>query len=46
MADGKKTTYWDYIKVNELLSLQSGVAENEAGLTNDEVRFIVIHQID
>ncbi len=40
------TTYWDFIKVEELLSLQSGVAETEEGLANDEVMFIVIHQID
>ena len=41
-----KTTYWDYIKVEELLRLQSGIAPDESGLGNDEVRFIVIHQID
>jgi tryptophan 2,3-dioxygenase len=41
-----KTTYWDFIKVEELLTLQSGIADSDAGLSNDEVRFIVIHQID
>lgn len=46
MSEGKKTTYWDYIKVEELIALQSGIAENETDLGNDEVRFIVIHQID
>ena len=40
------TTYWDYIKVEELLSLQNGVASSEAELTNDEVLFVVVHQID
>lgn len=39
-------TYWDYIKVEELLGLQTGIAEDEADMTNDEVMFIVIHQID
>ena len=39
-------TYWDYIKVEQLLDLQGGIAASEAGLSNDEVRFIVIHQID
>jgi tryptophan 2,3-dioxygenase len=38
--------YWDYIRVEELLSLQAGSAESEAELTNDEVMFIVVHQID
>ncbi len=40
------TTYWDYIKVEELLALQSGIDEAEANLGNDEVLFITIHQID
>ena len=41
-----KPTYWDFIQVEELLKLQSGIADSEADLSNDEVRFIVIHQID
>ena len=40
------TTYWDYIKVEELLALQSGIAASDADLANDEVLFIVVHQID
>ncbi|HEY8379169.1 MAG TPA: tryptophan 2,3-dioxygenase family protein [Nannocystis sp.] len=43
---GKATVYWDYIRVEELLSLQSGIEPDESGLDNDEVMFIVIHQID
>jgi tryptophan 2,3-dioxygenase len=46
MTPTPKTSYWDYIKVEELLDLQSGIADDEASLSNDEVRFIVIHQID
>jgi tryptophan 2,3-dioxygenase len=42
----KPTAYWDYIKVEELLSLQAGVEGDEARLSNDEVMFIAIHQID
>jgi tryptophan 2,3-dioxygenase len=38
--------YWDYIRVEELLGLQRGVEASEAELTDDEVRFIVIHQVD
>ena len=42
----KPTTYWDYIRVEELLSLQGGLAKDDADLDNDEVLFITIHQID
>jgi tryptophan 2,3-dioxygenase len=42
----KPTAYWDYIKVEELLSLQSGLAASDAELANDEVMFITVHQID
>ncbi len=40
------TTYWDYIRVEDLLQLQNGVDGDETRLSDDEVRFIVIHQID
>lgn len=43
---GKATLYWDYIKLEELLGLQGGVDPTEDHLSNDEVMFIVIHQID
>jgi tryptophan 2,3-dioxygenase len=42
----KPTAYWDYIRVEEMLALQSGLEETDAGLANDEVMFIVVHQID
>src|SRR5579883_2412234 len=42
----KPTPYWDYIKVEPLLSLQTGIGGVEADLANDEVMFIVVHQID
>ncbi|MEY2981879.1 MAG: tryptophan 2,3-dioxygenase family protein [Planctomycetota bacterium] len=45
-SDRRPTTYWDYIRVEELLGLQAGRDGDESALTNDEVRFIVIHQID
>jgi tryptophan 2,3-dioxygenase len=40
------TTYWDYIKVESLLALQSGKGTDDGGLSNDEVLFITVHQID
>ncbi|MHC5065387.1 MAG: tryptophan 2,3-dioxygenase family protein [Planctomycetota bacterium] len=45
-GDKKPCMYWDYIKIEELLSLQNGQQVDESGLSNDEVRFIVVHQID
>ena len=42
----KKASYWDYIRVEELLQLQAGVDASEQDLSDDEVRFIVIHQVD
>lgn len=42
----KPTAYWDYIKVEELLALQGGLEPVDAGLANDEVLFITVHQID
>ena len=40
------TNYWDYIRVEDLLSLQGGLEGDDRLLSDDEVRFIVIHQID
>jgi len=42
----KPTSYWAYTRVEKLLSLQSGLAQSDAELGNDEVMFITIHQID
>ena len=42
----RPTAYWDYIKVEELLSLQGGLEPTDASLANDEVMFITVHQID
>jgi tryptophan 2,3-dioxygenase len=40
------TSYWEYIKVEPLLALQSGLEGDERLLSNDEVLFITVHQID
>lgn len=42
----RRPTYWDYIRVEELLSLQGGLEGDENALGDDEVRFLVIHQVD
>lgn len=37
--------YWDYIRVEDLLRLQGGIRDEEEKLSNDEVLFIVVHQV-
>ncbi len=37
--------YWQYIRVEELLGLQGGAEGDESKLSNDEVLFIVVHQV-
>jgi tryptophan 2,3-dioxygenase len=37
--------YWEYIHVEELLRLQGGIEDDEDSKSNDEVLFIVVHQI-
>lgn len=37
--------YWEYIHVEELLRLQGGVDDDESNRSNDEVLFIVVHQV-
>lgn len=39
------TTYWDYIRVRELLELQGGLEHDESSLAQEEVVFITIHQV-
>ncbi|MEO0321942.1 MAG: tryptophan 2,3-dioxygenase family protein [Myxococcota bacterium] len=39
------TRYWDYLRLPQLLELQHGLSD-EGELSNDEVLFITIHQID
>lgn len=46
MTRPRPANYWDYIRVEDLLQLQRGIADSETTLSDDEVRFIVIHQID
>jgi len=41
----KPVNYWEYIRVEELLALQAGLAEDESELANDEVLFITVHQV-
>lgn len=46
MAPGnsEKATYWDYLRLDRLLSIQGGLEGDEATLLPDELHFIVVHQ--
>jgi tryptophan 2,3-dioxygenase len=45
MNPPRPATYWDYIRVEDLLALQGGLDNNERALVNDEVLFITVHQV-
>jgi len=38
-------TYWNYLKLAELLNLQGGIEGDESQLDPDELNFIVTHQV-
>jgi len=38
-------TYWDYLGLSDLLSLQGGLEGDESSLMSDELHFIVTHQV-
>lgn len=40
-----RPNYWDYIRVEDLLQLQAGLEGDEQQLDNDEVLFVVVHQV-
>jgi tryptophan 2,3-dioxygenase len=37
-------TYWDYLRLDQLLTLQGGLEDDEAQLMPDELHFIIVHQ--
>ncbi len=45
MKEHKPATYWDYIRVEDLLALQGGLDRDEKSLTNEEVLFVTVHQV-
>ena len=38
-------SYWDYLRLNELLDLQGGLDNDENKLMPDELHFIIVHQV-
>ncbi len=45
MSKSDDITYWDYLNLEKILTAQGGKENNEADITNDELHFIVIHQV-
>lgn len=41
----RPVSYWEYLRLEELLALQGGVERDERALSNDEVLFISVHQV-
>jgi len=41
----RPVTYWDYLRLEDLLALQGGVERDEKALSNDELLFIAVHQV-
>ncbi len=37
--------YWDYLKLDQLLSIQGGIEGDERQLMSDELHFIIVHQV-
>ncbi len=45
MTTPRPTTYWDYLRLDELLALQGGLPEAPADGDSEEVLFITVHQV-
>jgi tryptophan 2,3-dioxygenase len=45
MSQPRATTYWDYLHLEELLSLQDGLPSEPSPPGDEEVLFITVHQV-
>lgn len=45
MSQTSPPTYWDYLGLHDLLTLQGGLEGDETRLMPDELHFIVVHQV-
>src|SRR5262245_39807541 len=41
----RPVSYWEYLRLEELLALQGGVERDETKLSNDEMLFVTVHQV-
>src|SRR5712691_4026851 len=45
MLEPTPANYWDYLRLLPLLDLQGGVEGDDSHLSEDELHFIVVHQV-
>lgn len=45
MPSQPQITYWDYLQLDKLLALQGGLEGDDTMLSEDELHFIVVHQV-
>lgn len=45
MAVHQPIRYWDYLRLDQLLALQSGLEGDDSLVCEDELHFIVVHQV-
>ncbi len=45
MPTHQPTTYRDYLRLDQLLALQGGLVQDDSHLMEDELHFIVVHQV-
>ena len=45
MPGAEIPTYWDYLKLDRLLELQTGLESDDGRLESDELHFIIVHQV-
>src|SRR5262249_38345739 len=45
MPDTSQKTYWDYLSLLPLLELQGGLEGDDRKLSEDELHFIIVHQV-
>jgi tryptophan 2,3-dioxygenase len=45
MAVQHPISYWDYLRLDQLLALQGGLAGDDTLISEDELHFIVVHQV-
>ena len=45
MTERALPSYWDYLRLPELLALQGGLEGDDAALLPDELHFVVVHQV-
>lgn len=44
MTSSDSITYWNYLHLDDLLTLQRGLASDDEQISEDELHFIVVHQ--